>query len=84
LQKLGRYKIIPARNENVPVRKIFGRYRRMMKRKYSKLLYHQRNKKENFISVIKILFGEHIKSRLIGMQNREWIFDALHIMSTEW
>ena len=42
-----------------------------MKRGYSKILYNQRNKNETIVSVIKRLFGEHITSRLIRMQNRE-------------
>ncbi len=60
-QKLGGYSIIPARNVEVPVWKTRGMYRKKMKRKqgYSKLLYHQRNKEETIISVIKRLFGEH-------------------------
>jgi len=70
LQKLGRYKIIPARNEQVPVWKTHGRYRKKMKRGYKKLLYHHRNKDEIIISVIKVLFGEHTTSWLIRMQNK--------------
>jgi hypothetical protein len=42
-----------------------------MKRGYSKLLYNQRNKNETIVSVIKRLFGEHIRSRLVRTQNRE-------------
>ena len=45
--------------------------RKEMKRGYSKILYNQRNKDESIVSVIKRLFGEHISSRLIRMQNRE-------------
>ncbi|MGB8935939.1 MAG: hypothetical protein WCC17_12620, partial [Candidatus Nitrosopolaris sp.] len=41
--------------------KTHGRYRKQMKRGYSKLLYGQRNKNETIVSVIKRLFGEHIK-----------------------
>ena len=48
-----------------------GKYRKEMKRGYSKILYNQRNKDETILSVIKRLFGEHITSRLIRMQNRE-------------
>ena len=42
-----------------------------MKRDFSKILYNQRNKDETIVSVIKRLFGEHISSRLIRIQNRE-------------
>jgi hypothetical protein len=42
-----------------------------MKHGYSKILYHQRNKDETIISVIKRLFGEQITSRLVRTQNKE-------------
>ena len=45
--------------------------RKEMKRGYNKTLYNQRNKDETIVSVIERLFGEHISSRLIQMQNRE-------------
>ena len=41
-----------------------------MKCGYNKVLYNQRNKDETIVSVIKRLFGEHVTSRLIRMQNR--------------
>ena len=63
--------IMPARYEGVPVWKTHGRYRKGMKCGYNKILYNQRNKDETIASVIKRLFGEHITSRLIRMQNRE-------------
>ncbi len=66
--------VIPARNQNVPIRKTHGKYRRLMKCGYSKLLYTQRNKNETIVSVIKRLFGEHITSRLVKTQNRELSF----------
>jgi hypothetical protein len=52
------FSIIPARYEYVPIWKTFGRYRKQMKRGYSKLLYNQRNKNETIVSVIKRLFGD--------------------------
>ena len=48
-----------------------------MKRGYSKILYNQRNKDETIVSVIKRLFGEHISSKLIRMQNRELTFRCI-------
>ncbi|MGA9842664.1 MAG: hypothetical protein WBQ25_10145 [Nitrososphaeraceae archaeon] len=43
-----------------------------MKRGYAKLLYNQRNKKdETIMSVIERLFGEHLISSLTRQQNRE-------------
>ena len=69
--------VIPARYEHVPIRKTHGRYRKQMKRGYSKLLYNQRNKNETIVSVIKRLFGEHITSRLVKTQNRELSFRCI-------
>ncbi len=69
--------VIPARYEHVPIRKTYGRYRKQMKRGYSKLLYTQRNKNETIVSVIKRLFGEHITSRLVKTQNRELSFRCI-------
>jgi hypothetical protein len=69
--------VIPARYEHVPIRKTHGRYRRQMKRGYSKLLYTQRNKNETIVSMIKRLFGEHITSRLVKTQNRELSFRCI-------
>ncbi|MGC1928977.1 MAG: hypothetical protein WA667_08385, partial [Candidatus Nitrosopolaris sp.] len=61
----------------VPIRKTHGRYRKQMKRGYSKLLYSQRNKDETIVSVIKRLFGERITSRLVKTQNRELSFRCI-------
>ena len=69
--------VIPARYEHVPIRKTHVRYRKQMKRGYSKLLYNQRNKNETIVSVIKRLFGEHITSRLVKTQNRELSFRCI-------
>jgi hypothetical protein len=66
------FSVIPARYEQVPIRRIHGRYRKkQMKHGYSQLLYSQRNKDETIFSVIKRLFGEHITSRLVSTQNIE-------------
>ena len=45
--------IIPARHEDVPIWRTRGRYRKEMKRGYSKARYHQRSKDETVFSVIK-------------------------------
>jgi DDE family transposase len=76
-EKLNGYSVIPSRYENVPIWKTRGRYRKEMKRGYNKILYNQRNKDETIVSVIKRLFGEHITSRLIRMQNRELTFRCI-------
>jgi hypothetical protein len=63
------YSIIPSpryQQEEVPIWKTYGRYRKQMKRGYLKPLYNQRNKEdETIMSAIKRLFGEYITSRLI-------------------
>jgi Transposase DDE domain len=57
--------VIPARYEHVSIWRTHGKYRKQMKRGYSKILYGQRNKDETIVSVIKRLFGEYITSRLV-------------------
>jgi hypothetical protein len=76
-ENLKGFSIIPSRYENVPIWKTKGRYRKEMKRSYNKVLYNQRNKDETIVSVIKRLFGEHITSKLIRMQNRELVFRCI-------
>jgi hypothetical protein len=71
IDKLHGLSIMPPRYESVSLWKTHGRYRKQMKRGYNKILYNQRNKDETIVSVIKRLFGEHITSRLIRIQNRE-------------
>ena len=70
-ESLYAFSVIPARYEHVPIWRTHGKYRKEMKRGYSKILYYQRNKDETIISVIKRLFGEQITSRLVRTQNRE-------------
>src|SRR6476660_3598087 len=76
-EELYAFSVIPARYEHVPVWRAHGKYRKQMKRGYSKLLYNQRNKDETIISVIKRLFREHITSRLVRTQNRELSFRCI-------
>jgi hypothetical protein len=72
------YSIIPARYPHVPIcMRTHGRYRKQMKRGYSKPLYNQRNKDETIMSVIKRLFGEHVTSRSVRTQNRELSFRCI-------
>jgi hypothetical protein len=49
-EDLHAFSIIPAHNENVPIWRTHGRYRKQMKRDYSKLLYNQINKDESIVS----------------------------------
>lgn len=76
-EDLHAFSIIPARYEHIPIWRTYGRYRKQMKRGYSRLLYNQRNKDETIVSVIKRLFGEHLKSRLTRTQNRELSFRCI-------
>ena len=76
-EELHAFSMIPAWYEYVPICRTYGKYRKEMKRGYSKILYHQRNKNETIISVIKRLFGEQITSRLIRTQNRELSFRCI-------
>ncbi len=76
-EDLHAFSVIPSRYECVPIWRTHGRYRKQMKRGYSKVLYNQRNKDETVISVIKRLFGEHLMSRLTRTQNRELSFRCI-------
>ncbi|MGC2597243.1 MAG: hypothetical protein WA395_03825 [Nitrososphaeraceae archaeon] len=49
-EHLHAFSIIPARYEHVPIWRTHGKYRKEMKRGYSKLLYNQRSKDETIIS----------------------------------
>jgi hypothetical protein len=71
------FSVIPARYEHVPIWRTHDRYRKQMKRGYSKLLYNQRNKDETIMSVIKRLFGEDLMFRLTRTQNRELSFRCI-------
>jgi hypothetical protein len=53
---------------------------KQMKRAYSKLLYRQRNKDEAIISVMKRMFGEHLMSGLIRIQNRDLSFQMHNLL----
>jgi hypothetical protein len=72
-----RLALYPQDMNMCPIRNTHGKYRKLMKRGYSKSLYSQRNKYETIVSVIKRLFGEHITSRLVKTQNRELSFRCI-------
>jgi hypothetical protein len=71
------FSIIPDRYRHVPIWRTHGKYRKEMKRGYSKILYNQRNNDETIMSGIKRLFGEYIASRLVRTQNRELSFRCI-------
>src|SRR5207247_3544482 len=63
--------IIPARYEDVSIWRTRGRYRKEMKRGYSKKTYHQRSKDETIFSVIKRTMGDEVRSIAVKGQNNE-------------
>jgi hypothetical protein len=69
--------IIPARHEDVPVWRTKGRYRKEMKRGYSKKTYHQRSKDETIFSVIKRTMGDEVRSIGVKGQNNEMRFKII-------
>src|SRR5438876_1807216 len=75
--ELGAMSIIPARYENVPVWRTKGRYRKEMKRGYSKKTYHQRSKDETIFSVIKRIMGDEVRSIGVKGQNNEMRFKII-------
>ena len=46
-QYLHAFSVIPARYEHLPIWRTHGRYRKQMKRGYSKVLYNQQNKDDH-------------------------------------
>ena len=69
--------IIPPRNQDLPVHRTNGWYRKKMKRDFDKEKYNQRNKVETVNSVIKRLMDDSVKSRKVRTQNREMEFKML-------
>ncbi len=63
--------IIPARQQHVPVWRTRGRYRKQMKKGYSKKKYHQRSKDETIFSVVKRTMGDEVRSVKTKAQNNE-------------
>ena len=59
--------IMPARYEDVPVWRTYGRYGKQVKKRFYNQLYHQRNKNETILSVIKKMSGDRIASRMVKM-----------------
>jgi len=76
-EELDALSMIPARFQDLAASDTPGRYRGMMKRTFDAKLYHQRNKNETIMSVIKRMFGEHVTSRNVKMQNRELTFRVI-------
>lgn len=73
-EELHAISIIPARNEDVAIWRTKGKYRKEMKRGYSKKIYHQRSKVETVFYVIKKTMGDDIRSVRVKAQNNEMRF----------
>ena len=50
------FSLIPARFEHIPIWKTYGKYRKQMKRGYSKTLYNHRNKRNYNVSYKKAIW----------------------------
>jgi transposase len=66
--------IIPPRKNRSEDFKTRGKYRREMRKGYSKKKYNMRNINETVNSVVKRKMGSHIKARTCKYQNREVYF----------
>jgi hypothetical protein len=66
--------IIPPRNEDVPVWRTQGYYRKHMKRGYDKKKYNQRAKCETVFSVVKRKFGDTVSAKHVATQNKQLLF----------
>jgi len=73
-EEMNALSIIPARNEDVPIWRTSGKYRKQMKRGYSKKKYHQRSKNETVNMVVHQLMGEIVYALDWRMQNKELLF----------
>ena len=76
-EELNALSIIQARNESVPVWRTKGKYRKEMKRGYSKKMYHQRSKVETIFYIIKKTMGDDIKSIKTKARNNEMRFKII-------
>ena len=59
------------RNEDVPVWRTRGKYRKRMLHHFPKEIYNQRPKVETVTSVEKRKLGDELRSKLLKMQRRE-------------
>jgi len=63
--------IIPAKNQDVPVRRTRGVFRKNMKKNFDKKLYNKRNIVESVIFALKKKFGSSVSSKLISSARAE-------------
>ena len=59
IREAGAISMIPVRGDH-SISSTSGKYRKLMKRKFDKTIYHERNKTETIFSVIKTLSSSHI------------------------
>lgn len=67
---VGAISIIPARGTN-SVWRMWGHYRKKMRRNFPETDYHQRSKVETVNSVQKRKFGEELRSKMLWMRKKE-------------
>ena len=77
LRECGILPMIPLRNLSDCQDRVKGRFRKKMRRTFDRTLYHQRNKRETVLSVIKRRFGSEIKSHEDGMKERGLLYRVL-------
>ncbi|MDH5416516.1 MAG: hypothetical protein OEW86_00825 [Nitrosopumilus sp.] len=69
--------MIPTKNKSCLISRTKGRYRKIMRREFDELLYHQRNKTETIFSVTKRKFGSEIKPYNDSMKEKELLYRVL-------
>ncbi|RLI51054.1 MAG: IS5 family transposase [Candidatus Thorarchaeota archaeon] len=75
--ELGALFIAPLRNEEVPVWRTKGEYRKKLKRYFPKKTYNQRSKKETVISVVKRCYGDTVYSTKFSNQKKEICYKVI-------
>lgn len=72
--ELGALFIAPLRNEDVPVWRTKGYYRKKLKRYFPEKTYHQRSKKETILSVVKRCYGDTVYSQKFSNQKKDIMY----------
>ena len=77
VEELGAEDRIRIKNKDVPIHRTKGEYRKKAKRRIKRLRANYRSKNETINSVIKRTEGSMIRSRNVGMQNKELLFKEI-------
>ena len=77
VEELGAEDRIRIKNKDVPIHRTKGEYRKKAKRRINRLRANYRSKNETINSVIKRTEGSMIRSRNVGMQNKELLFKEI-------